>query len=119
MMVSGRGDKAFEAYVSENMFDTFTIIPHYTKNSSRSQQITFYNNDVITIEEDTSNILSYDFINKKWDYLLIDEQNSFEFLSPEPKKKKPKKGKRKRRNESSELLSDSTLVVKSEDKKII
>ena len=99
------------------MYDTFTIVPHYKKNSTRSQQITFYNNGVITIEEGTSNILSYDFMSKKWDYMLIDERNSFKFLSPEPKKKKPKKGKRKRRNESSALLSDSTMVVKSEDEK--
>ena len=119
MMVSGRGDKAFEAYVSENMYDTFTIVPHYTKNSTRSQQITFYNNGVITIEEGTSNILSYDFISKKWDYIFLDERSSFKFISPEPKKKKPKKDKRKRRNESFTLLSDTTMVVKSEGGKII
>ena len=115
MLVNGRGEKTFEAYVSENMFDTFTVVPHYTKNSTKSQHLTFYNNGVITIEEGTSNILSYDFIRKKWDYIFIDERNSFEFVSPEPKKKKPKKGKRKRRNEISTLLTDRTMVVKSED----
>ena len=114
MLVNGRGEKAFEAYMSENMFDTFTVVPHYMKNSTKSQHITFYNNGVIMIEEGTSNILSYDFISKKWDYIFIDERNSFKFLSPEPKKKF-KKEKRKRRNESNALVTDSTMVVKSED----
>ena len=115
MLVNGRGEKAFEAYVSGNMFDTFTVVPHYTKNSTKSQHITFYNNGVITIEEGTSNILSYDFISKKWDYIFIDERNSFKFVSPEPKKKKSEKGRRKRRNEISVIFSDRTMVVKSED----
>ena len=101
------------------MYDTFTIVPHFTNNSTQSQEITFYNNGVITIEEGTSNILLYDSIRKKWDYKLLDEQNSFKFVSPEPKKKrnktpKPEKGKKDGRNGNSLLLSDRIMVVKSE-----
>lgn len=120
MLVNGRGEKAFEAYVSENMYDTFTVVPHYTKNSTRSQHITFYNNGYVTIEEGTSNILMYDTVRKKWEYILIDERNSFKFVSPQQNKKKPKKGKRLRRNQmkSNPELSDRTMVVKSQDKNI-
>ena len=118
-MVNGRGEKASEAYVSDNMYDTFTIVPYFTNNSTQSQQITFYNNGVITIEEGTSNILLYDSIRKKWDYKLFDKQNSFKFVSPQPKKKKakktkPKKDKKDGRNGNSLLLSDRLMVVKSE-----
>ena len=73
------------------MYDTFTIVPHFTNNSTKSHEITFYNNGVITKEEGTSNILLYDSIRKKWDYKLLDEENSFKFVSPNPEKKVSKK----------------------------
>ena len=101
------------------MYDTFTIVPHFTNNSTQSQEITLYNNGVISIEEGTSNILLYDSIRKKWDYKLFDGQNSFKFVSPKTKrettkKTKPKKDKKDGRNGNSLLLSDRLMVVKSE-----
>ena len=101
------------------MYDTFTVVPHFTNSSTVSQEITFFNNGVITIEEGTSNILLYDSIRKKWDYKLLDGKKSFKFVSPEPEKKnakktKPKKDKKEGRNGKFSLLSDRIMVVKSE-----
>ena len=73
-------------------------------------------NDKKILDNKKKNILfHHGFQNNK----LFDEQNSFKFVSPEPKNKraekpKPKKDKKDGRNGNSSLLSDRLMVVKSE-----